>query len=59
MRTEADLLRELASGHQPAARKAHLEAELEAVAPGALAELNQAKVDEVLAELASQEDDEG
>ena len=58
MRTEASLLRELATPRVPAARKAHLEGELEAVAPGALAELNQAKVDEVLAEIAGQEGDE-
>ena len=55
MRTEASLLRELASGNTttplPAARKAHLEAELEAVAPGALAEVNQERVEDVLDEL--------
>ena len=58
MRSEASLLKELAVPRMTAARKAHLENQLEATAPGALAELNQAKVDEVLAELAGQEGEE-
>ena len=45
MRSEASLLKELAVPRMTAARKANLEAQLEAVAPGALAELNQEKVD--------------